>query len=429
MEGAASHRLSILFFQRLRCRPLPHASTVHDVNYAEKGYTDGVMNPQAISEQLQRILESPAFRNSQRYSSFLKYCVEKTLEAQGDSLKERVIGIEVFGRSADYDTSNDHIVRSAASEIRKKLAQYYHLPGTMGEIRIELYPGSYVPQFKLPTLQPVEVPEMTATVESAAPAIEVAVKPSVWRWMWALPAAAIVTVILWYQVPSTTPIDLFWNPVLSSTNPVTFCVGDRAILEHNPEREDLSVLELNMANANWMTFPAAALVAKLSGLFQSKGKQYRILAASRTKFSDFQNGSSIMIGSANNSWTLRFTDSLRFGFEFKKNEWIRIRDRQNPNRLNWSVDVTMPFLKQTQDYALISRIINSTTERPTVIVSGLTPCGTAAAGELMTDPVQINKLLAVAPKGWERKNLQVVLGTDVIDGISGPPKVLAIHVW
>src|ERR1700683_3681599 len=74
--------------------------------------------PAAIREQLERILKSSFFINSHRYPAFLRYCVERSLGGQSDSLKERNVGVEVFGRAPDYDTAVDHSVRSAASEIR-----------------------------------------------------------------------------------------------------------------------------------------------------------------------------------------------------------------------------------------------------------------------------------------------------------------------
>ena len=70
-----------------------------------------------------------------------------------DQLKERTLGIEVFGRELDYDTNIDHIVRSTAGEIRKRIAQYYHEPGHESEIRIDLPSGSYVPEFHWPPPQ------------------------------------------------------------------------------------------------------------------------------------------------------------------------------------------------------------------------------------------------------------------------------------
>ena len=107
-----------------------------------------------VREQLDRILLSPAFRNSKRYSSLLKHVVERTLEGRCDPLKERTIGVEVFGRAPDYDTNVDHVVRSAAGEVRKRLAQYYQEPACADELRIDVHAGSYVPHFRFPATKP-----------------------------------------------------------------------------------------------------------------------------------------------------------------------------------------------------------------------------------------------------------------------------------
>src|SRR5215469_18593332 len=102
---------------------------------------------QAVLEQLNRMLKSRHFRNSRRYPAFLGHIVRRTLEGDLDSLKERILGIEVFKRESDYDTGADPVVRITAGEVRKRIALYYHDEGTEQELRIELPPGSYVPVF------------------------------------------------------------------------------------------------------------------------------------------------------------------------------------------------------------------------------------------------------------------------------------------
>src|ERR1700689_5971995 len=104
----------------------------------------------AILEQLERLLENPYFSHSRRFPSFLRFVVERTLSGQTDLLKERTLGIEIFGRDPDYDTASDPIVRVTAAEIRKRIEQYYQEPGPGNELRISLPLGSYVPQFHWP---------------------------------------------------------------------------------------------------------------------------------------------------------------------------------------------------------------------------------------------------------------------------------------
>ena len=73
--------------------------------------------------------------------------VENTLQGHGDMLKERTIGIEVFGRPTSYDPSDDATVRVKAGEVRKRLGLYYSEHGSGNPLRIELPSGTYVPEF------------------------------------------------------------------------------------------------------------------------------------------------------------------------------------------------------------------------------------------------------------------------------------------
>src|ERR1700735_1968972 len=114
-----------------------------DVSYSEEEKTE-------INRQLDRLLYNPHFSHSKRFPSFLRFIVQEELEGRGDQLKERSLGIEVFGREASYDTTSDPIVRVTAAEIRKRIAQYYQESVDPNELRISLPAGSYVPHFDWP---------------------------------------------------------------------------------------------------------------------------------------------------------------------------------------------------------------------------------------------------------------------------------------
>src|SRR5450755_3799314 len=123
----------------------------------------------AIRKQLERMLANPLFKNSKRYPNLLRYIVEHTLLGAASELKERNLGVQVFGRELDYDTNADPIVRATAGEIRKRIAQYYHEHGHEAEVRIDLLPGSYVPGFEIlepntagPT-PPISIPASVTT--------------------------------------------------------------------------------------------------------------------------------------------------------------------------------------------------------------------------------------------------------------------------
>src|SRR3569832_1407734 len=119
------------------------------VSNAKPGHADGLLglDPAAVHAQLARLLESPHFRNSKRSQALLRFVVDAVLAGDQNSLKERCIGAAVFGREPAYDTAQDPIVRNAAIEVRKRLAQYYLEPEHTAELRINQPSGSYMPAF------------------------------------------------------------------------------------------------------------------------------------------------------------------------------------------------------------------------------------------------------------------------------------------
>src|SRR5580700_1256455 len=100
-----------------------------------------------VRDHLKEMMASRAFAGSKRAQDFLQLIVEHALAGRFDSLRERMIGAEMFGRPIDYDTANDAVVRVKATEVRKKLAQYYQESEKKTLVRIELPSGSYVPKF------------------------------------------------------------------------------------------------------------------------------------------------------------------------------------------------------------------------------------------------------------------------------------------
>jgi TolB-like protein len=143
----------------------------------QSGYSSelSAIQVQSIRRELELIVSSNGFAGSKRCQEFLRLIVERTLAGQFDLLRERMIGVEMFGRQVDYDTSNDAVVRVRATEVRKRLAQYYaELDGTSA-VRIELPAGSYVPRFSWERAE--GIPELQPGSKSAATAENVAAQP------------------------------------------------------------------------------------------------------------------------------------------------------------------------------------------------------------------------------------------------------------
>src|SRR5215813_14793148 len=119
-------------------------STGHQSERTDKLSAEQVIS---IRSALEAVISSEAFVGSKRCQDFLRLVVEHALASELDDLRERMIGVEMFGRPVDYDTSNDAVVRVRATEVRKRLAQYYREATLTPVVRIELPPGSYAPEF------------------------------------------------------------------------------------------------------------------------------------------------------------------------------------------------------------------------------------------------------------------------------------------
>jgi len=100
-----------------------------------------------VRHHLKELAASHAFAGSKRTQDFLQLIVGHALEGETDSLRERMIGAEMFGRPVNYDTGSDSVVRVKATEVRKRLAQYYAETKEEPAVRIEIPSGSYVPRF------------------------------------------------------------------------------------------------------------------------------------------------------------------------------------------------------------------------------------------------------------------------------------------
>lgn len=101
---------------------------------------------EALREHVREITESAAFRGSRRGQQFLRHVIEKVINGHSDELKERNLGVELFGRAASYDTGEDAIVRVTASDVRKRLHQFYAETSVAAPVRIDLPAGSYIPE-------------------------------------------------------------------------------------------------------------------------------------------------------------------------------------------------------------------------------------------------------------------------------------------
>ncbi len=395
-----------------------------------------------VHAQLERLLAHPLFANSKRYPVLLARVVEQSLLGNQADLKERTLGIEVFGREPDYDANANPIVRITAGEIRKRLAQYYYDPAHAHELLIELPTGSYYATFHWP-----ESDDYPEAHESPANIPEIKPRLSASKSLLVLALTAIVFCAVGVGVgryvhtlqppPPVQPIDRFWAPLTTANGTATFCLGEPALnldvgsiqsLDSKPANSNPEPLYFRLHYSGHLALADVITLTRTAAAFESQHKEFRVVPASQATFAQLREGPVVLIGAFDNLWTLRLTQKLRFGFESKEGVAI-IVDRKSPNAATWATAWDLPYQKLSRDYAIVARFRDSITGQPVIIAAGISEEGTEAAGEILYNPVYLNALLKNAPNGWEQMNMEAVIETEVIEGHSGPPKVLAAEYW
>lgn len=390
-----------------------------------------------IRRQLERLLNDPHFAHSRRFPSFLRFVVQQTLDGHTELLKERTVGIEVFGKSADYDTGNDPIVRVTAAEIRKRIAQYYQDPGHANELRITLPPGSYVPQFD----RPKEAADQVAGAplpERQPPPPTIRARSSILIWT-AVALVCVSTALLAvisvsaYRYFQQSAFNFFWDPILKTPDAVLVCIADQLQYSQIVLR-DASDPSQQLAMKDSLTaviFDDLNASVKVAGILQSAGKRYSLKSEGATNLEDLRAGPTVFIGAFDNAWTLRLTNPLRYHFANTPDmSQFRIADNTLPAPTRWMVDRNVQIKTNNyRDYAIIARFTDGNTGKVAVVVAGIGRGGTIAASEFLTNGEDLTQLKRAAQAAGSKKNIEVVISTQIIDGAPGSPRMEATYFW
>lgn len=386
-----------------------------------------------VLAQLEELLSGPYFRNSKRYPGLLRFVVERTLDGHQESLKERSIGIEVFHRTPDYDTNEDPVVRLSAAEVRKRLTRYYQEPAHHNELKIELNPGSYIPVF----YRPASDAEHSAGVPSEAsspvdPGIPSKTRRRTWIAYGVIGALVLVLAVVpgAYYFGKPSILDQFWAPTITSPRLVTICVGEPHSIDDPPSTGGAATSTILNALRHSARLASSDVIALIhvGAALENRRKEFRFVPTTQVRFSQLAEGPVILVGAFDNSWTMRLTQSLRFGF-VQSDDIVGIVDHRHPGASNWSIHLKEATNLQSGDFALVARYHDATLDQPVVIVAGLSTQGTEAAGKMLSNPTFLKAIFQQVKGNWRTVNVEAVVQTQVIDGSPGPPRVLAVESW
>lgn len=246
----------------------------------------------------------------------------------------------------------------------------------------------------------------------------------------------------------------FWEPLLSSPSPVVICLGKTAVYRPsdnlyrrytrnhpgefltNNERltralplaptDPLRWGDLVAAYSYGFTIGSVRSAVDLAGFLARQQKGYDMRLGVESSFADLRNFPAVLVGAFNNRWTMELNSDLHFTYSEDSGQ-PGIRERVSPNRSwTWQLD---PAGNVLRDYGIVTRQRVWKTGQSVISVGGIGDGGTEAATEMVTRPEELARVLQSLPEGWEKKDLQVVVATDITDGEAGRPRLVAYAVW
>jgi hypothetical protein len=444
-----------------------------------------------VLHAMELVVASKHFRTSKQCQNLLRYVVVHTLEGKEEDLKERIIGSEVFARPLDYNTADDPVVRTRAADVRKRLAVYYQDEGQHDSIRITMPSGSYRAFFEIWDHSSSSLPagaglhasdigleHRLETQEMSLPAsssynmaVEFPLQPAISKSESAdrpsqrpfgkvmriaivgcVPVLALMLAgLLTWQASRarTKQFETFWAPILTGSRPPIIYVGSSAVyrlttsyIEHyqathpdfRPDRtgreftvpmspnDQINSSDLVPDDRTFVTVGDVAAAVIITSMFAERRQPYDLRFGLDVVYGDFRTTPVVLVGAFNNSWTIELNDKLPFAFgannsirelQGRKRTWQTVRD-----------DRGVPH----EDYALISRQVSAKSGKLVITVAGLDQTGTRAAAEFVRDPVKLDAALQKLPSGWQNKNLQLVLHTNVLDYLPSGTEVIASAV-
>ena len=431
---------------------------------------------------LERILASPQLRRATRLREFLLFVGQRSIKDGLEQIHEQEIGANVFGRAAEYDTSLDNIVRVNASELRKRIEDYFVTDGAGETLVMDIPRGSYRPVFRPRAVSPVldrrvepgpQTPELfdrAAAEATAKKALEITGPARSTRERSLLVVAALVIVALaagcWYlwrenhalrqslnsNGPQGAPaINGFWSEFLSARPNTDIILADTsfALIEDitkrsiplseylsrnyvntiqapilSPDRRADLAMIVQRNNGSLGDFRAAQRVLALD----PPGKNFHVYSARDYTPALVKQDNIILIGARkSNPWVDLFAGGLTFTAVYDTDRQRDFIQNKAPAGGEQASYEAMP-LPSTGGYCVISYLPNPQQTGKVLILAGTDSAATEGAGDFLTSEDQLSrfeKLLHVTTLPY----FELVLKTTNLNGTPIDAQIIAYRTY
>lgn len=433
------------------------------------------MQPIATAEPLElvqrelvgRILASPYFVRSERLCTLLTYVCDMTFQGREDEINEQRIGHAVFGRSPDYNSSIDGIVRTQASRLRQRLEIYFQHEGAAEPLRLVIPRGGYVPIFEpcFVTSAPISSPSLPPPVIQIPPSTTVQSHPSR-QWLpWTLCAILVAFVVLLgirervltlAANPAITRHPL-WSHLFVKGEPTLVVPADSGlVLYHNLSgrsiplndylegtyrdqklsamgfRPDATLTEwvTNLANRRYTSIVDLNIIDTLERRIRGYQAELQVRYARDVRPNDLKSGNAILLGAPEaNPWVELYERNMNFVFEndYKANVFSVLNRSPRPGEpTHWDSVWNDP---QRRVYCLVAYVPNLAGTGNALIVEGTSMSGTEGAWDFVSDDaVLLPFLKRIQRPDGSIPHFELLLGNQNMNASAVQSRLLAWRV-
>ena len=386
----------------------------------------------ARRELVRRIVHSPTFARSERLGTLLTYVCDLALKGREAEINEQKIGQAVFGRSQDYDSAADGIVRSQASRLRQRLELYFQQEGADEPIRVVIPRGGYVPVFEAQsTFAPAStVAESTVAIPDIAP-LKIPVVHSgdslSRRWLpWGLSLVLVLMLLaLWVHDRRTLrsaaiaepPTHPLWSHLFTRNQPTMVVAPDSGlVLFHGLSGQDIDLKGyldagyrsepgdvlpqigpaasrkdalLDLANRRYTSVVDLKTILSLKDRAQTQGSEVSVRYARDLRPNDFKTGNVILLGSSEaDPWDELYEHNMNFVFkdDYKGVFSILNRNPQRGEPARWESRRDDP---QRRVFGVVAYMPSLAGDGNALLLEGTGMSGTEAGMDFVLDDAQL----------------------------------------
>jgi len=404
----------------------------------------------AHRELADRVLASATLERSRRLRTFLAFLCNRVLADPDAPFGENEIAAAVFGRTGEIDASTSALIRVQASQLRKKLQQYFATEGAAEPIVIELTTATYRPVFR----------ERSALTE--VPGAASFARPRMSPLTIAMGAVLVATIVALFAdnlrlrgqagVPTVPPaVGRLWRQMFDNGRRTHVVLADSSItmfqdLIHMPLPADryatqdfdgliaervpaaLQTLARRLTRQRYTSMADVALVRRVLPLAADLGVPAEVMLARDAKLEYLRTGNTLLSGPRRaNPWLELFEERLNFRSRFDQDQRASYFENRAPQAGEQPVYAVRWDARGFCHMAFLPSLDGAGS---VLIVSGTDMSSGEAGIDALTDEGWVEQLRSkLGVRGEERTPyFELLLGTQIVGSAASRGELVAARV-